>query len=150
MDDVTLGIDKQQLHPTRSHLSFIAENLLCYVVIFEQLLPRFCRVDLVSPKISLMLYRITKVCFSQVLLERIKLVNFRLSRCLINQIYQTFYGKLSNALKGASPLQPITILQAGQIIYLQLLQTTSGPLPYHYHQYDHLKVVKSSLMLFHV
>lgn len=61
MDDVTLGIDKQQLNPNRSHLSFIAENLLCYVVIFEQLLPRFCRVDLVSPKISLMLYRITKV-----------------------------------------------------------------------------------------
>lgn len=69
MDDVTLGIDKQQLHPTRNHLSFIAENLLCYVVIFEQLLPRFCRVDLVSPKISLMLYRITKVRSREISLE---------------------------------------------------------------------------------
>ncbi|XP_066260835.1 sphingomyelin phosphodiesterase 4 isoform X1 [Euwallacea similis] len=61
VDDVALGIEKQQLNPTSSHLPFIAENLLCYVVIFEQLLPRFCRVDLVSPKISVMLYRITKV-----------------------------------------------------------------------------------------
>lgn len=69
VDDVTLGIDKQQLHPTRNHLSFIAENLLCYVVIFEQLLPRFCRVDLVSPKISLMLYRITKVRSREISLE---------------------------------------------------------------------------------
>ncbi|CAH0555499.1 unnamed protein product [Brassicogethes aeneus] len=42
-------------------LPFIAENLLAYVVIFQQLLPRFTRVDLVSPKMSLMLYRITKV-----------------------------------------------------------------------------------------
>ncbi|KAJ8938884.1 hypothetical protein NQ318_016088 [Aromia moschata] len=45
----------------REYLSFIAENLLAYVVIFQQLLPRFGRVDLVSPKMSLMLYRITKV-----------------------------------------------------------------------------------------
>lgn len=45
----------------RDYLPFIAENLLAYVVIFQQLLPRFCRVDLVSPKMSLMLYRITKV-----------------------------------------------------------------------------------------
>lgn len=60
-DDIGMGPDKQQLQPTREHLHFIAENLLCYVVIFEQLLPRFGRVDLVSPKMSLMLYRITKV-----------------------------------------------------------------------------------------
>lgn len=60
-EDVAFNSDKQNLHPTRDHLQFIAENLLCYVVIFEQLLPRFGRVDLVSPKMSLMLYRITKV-----------------------------------------------------------------------------------------
>lgn len=42
-------------------IPFIVENLLTYIVIFQQLLPRFCRVDLVSPKMSLMLYRITKV-----------------------------------------------------------------------------------------
>ncbi|KAJ8967233.1 hypothetical protein NQ317_007595 [Molorchus minor] len=45
----------------REYLPFIAENLLAYTVIFQQLLPRFGRVDLVSPKMSLMLYRITKV-----------------------------------------------------------------------------------------
>lgn len=44
-------------------IPFIVENLLTYIVIFQQLLPRFCRVDLVSPKMSLMLYRITKVSF---------------------------------------------------------------------------------------
>ncbi|KAL1494759.1 hypothetical protein ABEB36_010305 [Hypothenemus hampei] len=60
-DDVALGMEKQQLNPTTNNLNFIVENLLCYVVVFEQLLPRFCRIDLVSPKISLMLYRITKV-----------------------------------------------------------------------------------------
>ncbi|KAJ8967174.1 hypothetical protein NQ317_006520 [Molorchus minor] len=45
----------------REYLPFITENLLAYTVIFQQLLPRFGRVDLVSPKMSLMLYRITKV-----------------------------------------------------------------------------------------
>lgn len=39
----------------------MAENLLAYIVIFQQLLPRFSRVDLASPKNSLMLYRLTKV-----------------------------------------------------------------------------------------
>lgn len=39
----------------------MAENLLAYMVIFQQLLPRFSRVDLASPKNSLMLYRLTKV-----------------------------------------------------------------------------------------
>lgn len=48
----------------REFLPFIAENLLAYIVIFQQLLPRFSRVDLASPKNSLMLYRLTKViCF---------------------------------------------------------------------------------------
>lgn len=45
----------------REYLQFIAENILSYVVIFQQLLPRFLRVDLASPKNSLMLYRLTKV-----------------------------------------------------------------------------------------
>ncbi|XP_050310724.1 sphingomyelin phosphodiesterase 4 [Anthonomus grandis grandis] len=61
IEDLNVGKEKQQLNPTPDHKNFIAENLLCYVVILEQLLPRFCRVDLVSPKMSLMLYRITKV-----------------------------------------------------------------------------------------
>lgn len=42
-------------------MPFIAENLLAYIVIFQQLLPRFIRVDLSSPKNALMLYRLTKV-----------------------------------------------------------------------------------------
>lgn len=43
------------------YMQFIAENLLAYIVIFQQLLPRFIRIDLASPKMSLMLYRLTKV-----------------------------------------------------------------------------------------
>ncbi|KAL3268108.1 hypothetical protein HHI36_007235 [Cryptolaemus montrouzieri] len=45
----------------REWLPFIVDNLLAYVVIFQQLLPRFSRVDLISPKMAIMLYRISKV-----------------------------------------------------------------------------------------
>ncbi|KAJ9593786.1 hypothetical protein L9F63_027571, partial [Diploptera punctata] len=45
-------------------INFIAENLLSYTVIFRQLLPRFKRLELATPKNSHMLFRITKV-FSQ-------------------------------------------------------------------------------------
>ncbi|XP_060529009.1 sphingomyelin phosphodiesterase 4 isoform X2 [Cylas formicarius] len=60
-EDALSPSDKQQHTLTSEYLPFIAENLLCYTVIFHQLLSRFVRVDLVSPKMSLMLYRITKV-----------------------------------------------------------------------------------------
>ncbi|XP_048509001.1 sphingomyelin phosphodiesterase 4 isoform X2 [Athalia rosae] len=42
-------------------LSFVANNLLAYTAIFQQLLPRFMRTDLVAPKNALMLFRVTKV-----------------------------------------------------------------------------------------
>ncbi|XP_023727269.1 sphingomyelin phosphodiesterase 4 isoform X8 [Cryptotermes secundus] len=48
----------------RQWLSFIAENLLSYTIIFKQLLPRFTRLDLTTPKNAHMLFRVTKV-FSQ-------------------------------------------------------------------------------------
>jgi sphingomyelin phosphodiesterase 4 len=48
----------------RRWLNFIAENLLSYTVIFRQLLPRFTRLDLATPKNAHMLFRVTKV-FSQ-------------------------------------------------------------------------------------
>ncbi|PSN42218.1 hypothetical protein C0J52_11255 [Blattella germanica] len=41
--------------------NFIAENLLSYTVIFRQLLPRFMRLDLATPKNAHMLFRVTKV-----------------------------------------------------------------------------------------
>ncbi|XP_023230772.1 sphingomyelin phosphodiesterase 4-like [Centruroides sculpturatus] len=43
---------------------FISENLLFYTTIFQQLLPRFLRMELTSPKNAYMLFRVTKV-FSQ-------------------------------------------------------------------------------------
>nr|CAI5857292.1 unnamed protein product [Callosobruchus analis] len=58
IEDVALA---PQNSVDREYVPFIAENLLTYVVVFQQLLPRFGRVDLTSPKMSLMLYRITKV-----------------------------------------------------------------------------------------
>lgn len=42
-------------------MPFIAHNLLAYSAIFQQLLPRFMRTDLVAPKNALMLFRVTKV-----------------------------------------------------------------------------------------
>lgn len=45
----------------QQYLGFVAENLLAYTVIFQQLIPRFSRVDLISPKYSLMLFRVFKV-----------------------------------------------------------------------------------------
>lgn len=56
--------DKGKIHDPSRWMSFVANNLLAYTAIFQQLLPRFMRIDLVAPKNSLMLFRVTKV-FSQ-------------------------------------------------------------------------------------
>ncbi|XP_014203452.1 sphingomyelin phosphodiesterase 4 isoform X2 [Copidosoma floridanum] len=45
-------------------ISFVAQNLLAYTAIFQQLLQRFMRLDLVAPKNAKQLFRVTKV-FSQ-------------------------------------------------------------------------------------
>ncbi|XP_071446859.1 sphingomyelin phosphodiesterase 4 [Hetaerina americana] len=58
--------DEQERVVDRSRwLPFVAENLPSYSVIFQQLLPRFVRLDLSTPKNSQMLFRVTKV-FSQI------------------------------------------------------------------------------------
>lgn len=64
----------------REWLPFIVDNLLAYIVIFQQLLPRFTRVDLISPKMAIMLYRITKVFNQPNLAELLKEVE----RCVEN------------------------------------------------------------------
>lgn len=65
LPEVNADLDDLGTAPTKSvereYIQFIAENVLAYTVIFQQLLPRFTRVDLSSPKMSLMLYRLTKV-----------------------------------------------------------------------------------------
>ncbi|XP_034252630.1 sphingomyelin phosphodiesterase 4 isoform X2 [Thrips palmi] len=48
----------------RRWLPFIAENLLSYTVIFQEMIPRFARLDLSTPKNANMLFRVSKV-FSQ-------------------------------------------------------------------------------------
>ncbi|XP_026291595.1 sphingomyelin phosphodiesterase 4 isoform X2 [Frankliniella occidentalis] len=48
----------------RRWISFIAENLLSYTVIFQEMIPRFARLDLSTPKNANMLFRVSKV-FSQ-------------------------------------------------------------------------------------
>jgi len=42
-------------------LPFIADNLLSYTVIFQEILPRFGRLDLSTPKNASMLFRVAKV-----------------------------------------------------------------------------------------
>lgn len=56
--------EKGKIDDPSKWMSFVANNLLAYTAIFEQLLPRFMRTDLVAPKNALMLFRVTKV-FSQ-------------------------------------------------------------------------------------
>lgn len=46
----------------RRWLTFIAENLLSYTVIFQEMIPRFARLDLSTPKNANMLFRVSKVC----------------------------------------------------------------------------------------
>ncbi|KAK2581186.1 hypothetical protein KPH14_007988 [Odynerus spinipes] len=61
--------ERGKIHDPARWIGFVANNLLAYTVIFQQLLPRFMRTDLVAPKNALMLFRVTKV-FSQPYLAR--------------------------------------------------------------------------------
>lgn len=70
----------------REHMQFIAENLLAYVVIFQQLVLRFCRIDLASPKMSLMLFRLTKVLKIVYFKKYLLFYFFLVTRCLVSQI----------------------------------------------------------------
>ncbi|XP_012349090.1 sphingomyelin phosphodiesterase 4 isoform X1 [Apis florea] len=62
--------ERGKIHDPNRWMPFIAHNLLAYSAIFQQLLPRFMRTDLVAPKNALMLFRVTKV-FSQPHLAKI-------------------------------------------------------------------------------
>lgn len=53
--------ERGKIHDPNRWMPFIAHNLLAYSAIFQQLLPRFMRTDLVAPKNALMLFRVTKV-----------------------------------------------------------------------------------------
>ncbi|XP_066596827.1 sphingomyelin phosphodiesterase 4 isoform X2 [Prorops nasuta] len=53
--------EKGKIQDETRWISFVANNLLAYTAIFQQLLPRFMRTDLVAPKNALMLFRVTKV-----------------------------------------------------------------------------------------
>ncbi|XP_020299400.1 sphingomyelin phosphodiesterase 4 [Pseudomyrmex gracilis] len=53
--------ERGKIHDPSRWTPFVANNLLAYAAIFQQLLPRFIRTDLVAPKNALMLYRVTKV-----------------------------------------------------------------------------------------
>lgn len=52
--------ERGKIHDTGRWISFVANNLLAYTAVFQQLLPRFMRTDLVAPKNALMLFRVTK------------------------------------------------------------------------------------------
>ncbi|XP_033230954.1 sphingomyelin phosphodiesterase 4 isoform X2 [Belonocnema kinseyi] len=65
--------EKGKIYDSAKWVSFVANNLLAYTAIFQQLLPRFMRIDLVAPKNALMLFRVTKVfsqsCLTEILSE---------------------------------------------------------------------------------
>lgn len=61
--------ERGKIHDIDRWIIFVANNLLAYTAIFQQLLPRFMRTDLVAPKNALMLFRVTKV-FSTVYFPR--------------------------------------------------------------------------------
>ncbi|XP_076184127.1 sphingomyelin phosphodiesterase 4 [Ptiloglossa arizonensis] len=56
--------ERGKIYDAYRWMPFVVNNLLAYTAIFQQLLPRFMRTDLVAPKNALMLFRVTKV-FSQ-------------------------------------------------------------------------------------
>ncbi|KAF5304167.1 hypothetical protein FQR65_LT08061 [Abscondita terminalis] len=60
----------------REHMAFMGDNLLAYTVLLQQLLPRFNRVDLSSPKIALILYRLTKVFGQPNLVSYLRTIEF--------------------------------------------------------------------------
>ncbi|XP_025835973.1 sphingomyelin phosphodiesterase 4 [Agrilus planipennis] len=66
------GLSRPSKLADKEYLPFIVENILAYVVIFQQLLPRFTKVDLSSPKIALMLYRMLKVMGQPMLADMLR------------------------------------------------------------------------------
>ncbi|XP_076627571.1 sphingomyelin phosphodiesterase 4 isoform X2 [Colletes latitarsis] len=61
--------ERGKIYDAYRWMPFVVNNLLAYTAIFQQLLPRFMRTDLVAPKNALMLFRVTKV-FSQPYLSK--------------------------------------------------------------------------------
>jgi hypothetical protein len=59
--------ERGKIHDPNKWVSFIANNLLAYTAIFQQLLPRFMRTDLIAPKNAHMLFRVTKVYLERVI-----------------------------------------------------------------------------------
>nr|XP_022912671.1 sphingomyelin phosphodiesterase 4 [Onthophagus taurus] len=105
--DLNLDSDEGQANSTKGvdkeYLPFIAENILAYVVIFQQLLPRFLRVDLSSPKNSLMLYRLAKVFDQPNLVSFIK----EIENCIEENYSTSNHGfssyNISNSMPPLSP-----------------------------------------------
>ncbi|KAI4462177.1 sphingomyelin phosphodiesterase 4 [Holotrichia oblita] len=104
----------------REYLQFIAENILAYVIIFQQLLPRFLRVDLASPKNSLMLYRLTKVFDQPNLVNLIREIEY----CIENNDFSPTHGfSMPNSMPPLSP----TSKWSSNTAYFDPAQMKSGP-----------------------
>ncbi|XP_056639509.1 sphingomyelin phosphodiesterase 4 isoform X1 [Diorhabda sublineata] len=104
--DVNPDIDDLSAAPQNEvdyeYIQFVAENLLTYTVIFQQLLPRFGRVDLVSPKMSLMLYRIAKVFDQPNLPQYIR----EIEQCVENNGSPTTHNYSHHWTNNLPPLSP--------------------------------------------
>ncbi|XP_046389707.1 sphingomyelin phosphodiesterase 4 [Ischnura elegans] len=86
-------------------LPFVAENLPSYTVIFQQLLPRFVRLDLSTPKNSQMLFRVTKV-FSQ--------INLNEMIAEVESYMESPQGPRNVSARVGTPTMPYTLLSPAE------------------------------------
>ncbi|KAK4875253.1 hypothetical protein RN001_011675 [Aquatica leii] len=85
----------------REHMPFMTDNLLAYTVLLQQLLPRFNRVDLSSPKIALILYRLTKVFGQPNLVTYLRAIEFSVQQLDTTPLHS--YNINTNSLPPLSP-----------------------------------------------
>lgn len=85
-----------------TYIQFIAENLLVYIVILQQLLPRFARIDLASPKNAQMLFRLTKVFNQPNLVSMLK----KVESLVENKNYSPTHHSTLNYSSILPPLSP--------------------------------------------
>lgn len=100
-------------------LSFVANNLLAYTAIFQQLLPRFMRTDLVAPKNALMLFRVTKVLAQPKLAEML----LEIENCMDD--VRLSRGKVSPNQWSAAVRQQILELEGPTYQYVPMFSPAS-------------------------
>ncbi|KAB0794693.1 hypothetical protein PPYR_11532 [Photinus pyralis] len=108
LNQVDANIDNEDLNTstsgvTRDHMTFLAENLLAYTVLLQQLLPRFNKVDLASPKIALILYRTCKVFGQPHLISYLRDIEEAIQQVTVTSPIHPYHSPTSHGLPPLSP-----------------------------------------------